>query len=265
MARVARLEAQRQQQLAESPYTAFYRAKFRKDAKLARDKTSKAESSTGHQPAVSVPLADPVLNSEDLLQAWNPRKHRQTTGNDASIKSESLSPRRGSGPSSAATNASTTQQASSKPTSTRNKLDNVLDIAGNLSGRIGPLPKSRQLSNASESLPDRRKRSDDFGFTDDRRASKQARRPSTAASSPPPTSPTAGGTGSDRRPPEWYSKLPKPNGRRDPIRVPQKLLSPASKALSGMPTSRMDKAKQPNLLQHLLKLTTDCTSSTSCL
>jgi hypothetical protein len=37
---VARLEAQRQQQLAESPYMATYRAKFQamKDAKIARDK-----------------------------------------------------------------------------------------------------------------------------------------------------------------------------------------------------------------------------------
>jgi hypothetical protein len=223
---VARLEAQRQQQLAESPYMAIYRAKFQamKDAKIARDKAVKtepsAEPSTEYQPMASIPSATPASNSEDLLQAWNPRKYRkkEPAGDGTFVKPETLLPESGREPSSITGNTRNTEPASARSGSTRNEPNTAPSTSGSSSTRTGPSSKIRQSSNASETLPDRRKRSSDAALHDDRRpsAAKQPKRSSNATSSQLPTVLAAGRSGADRQPPQWYKDLPKPKGTRGP-------------------------------------------------
>jgi hypothetical protein len=219
---VARLEAQRQQQLAESPYMAMYRAKFQamKDAKIARDRAVKPEPSSEHQTMASVPPATPASNSEYPLHACNPRKHRkrESAGDGTIVKPETLLPESGSGPSSTTGNTRITEPASSGQGSTRNEPNSAPSTAGSSSTRTGPLSKIRQSSNASETLPDRRKRSSDAALHDDRRpsAAKQPKRTSNATSSQLPTVLAAGRSGADRQPPQWYKDLPKPKGTRGP-------------------------------------------------
>jgi hypothetical protein len=217
---VARFEAQRQQQLAESPYKAIYLEKFRamKAAKTARDRAAKAKPSTEPRVMTSITPAEPAPEGEDLLRAWNPRKQpkKEFTGNNTIVKTESLLPENESGPSSTARTA-IAGPASSGLGSTRNEPNTSPGTAGNPSTRTWPSPRTRKSSSASETLPDRRKRSSDAALNSDRRpsAAKQPKCTSNAAALPSPTLPTAGPSGVDRQPPQWYKDLPKPNGTRD--------------------------------------------------
>lgn len=213
----------------DSPYTAIYRAEFRarKDAKIARAKAKavKEEPLTVHQSPSSVPPRKPSSDDEDPLQAWKPRKHRhkqepspEIADNDTIVGKRTLLPGSGSALSPATTKKLVVDTTSSELALREQKLNAGHDTTGSPSTRIGPSPKSRQSSGASESLPDQRKRSAGSALFDDRRssASKQAKRTSTAGpSSRLPILSTVRRTGVDRQPPDWYKALPKPKGTRE--------------------------------------------------
>lgn len=204
---------------AESKLTNDYKERFqaRKDAKLAREKALKAESSTEEQSLLSVPPVSTASDSEDPLQVWAPRKQPlDRPRNENPVHGGTLASRRDSMPAVAHTPA--VNPASPRPAPKQAKVGETSVFSGSVSRTSAPPPppKSRQSSSASETLAERRKRPADSTLHDDRGpgAPKQVRRTSNAASPPLPSTETARPTGADRQPPAWYKALPKPNGTR---------------------------------------------------
>lgn len=209
---------------ATDKYRAMYQA--RKDAKLAREaaqgeevKPLKAEPSTTEQNLASVPPMDTQSDDENPIAALNPRQHRRDqSSNETHNKDSSTNPSRK--PSlSAASNIPATNAANSAPSPKRVASGDTPKTNGGFSIAVEPPPKSRRssASSMSESLPERRRRPADSALHDDRRASgsKQARKSSSAPSPQTATTELTRGTGVDRKPPKWYTDLPKPKGTRE--------------------------------------------------
>lgn len=209
---------------ATDKYRAMYQA--RKDAKLAREaalrekmKPLKTEPSTTEQNLASVPPMDTQSDDENPISAWNPRQHRRDrSSNETQNKDASTNPNRK--PSlSAASNIPATNAANSAPSPKRVASGDTPKTNGGFSRAVEPPSKSRRssVSSTSESLPERRKRPADSALHDDRRASgsKQARKSSSAPSTQTATTELTRGTGVDRKPPKWYTDLPKPKGTRE--------------------------------------------------
>lgn len=208
---------------ATDKYRAMYQA--RKDAKLAREaaqrgevKPLKAEPSTTEPTLASVPPMDSQSDNENPLSAWNLRQHRRNhSGNENQNKDASaiLSKK----PSlSAASDLPASNAASPGPSARRVTSGDVPQNNGSFSRAAEPPPTSRRSSTSSAtSLPDRRKRPAETALQDDRRASgpKHTRVSSSAASPQVATTEPSRLTGADRKPPKWYTDLPKPKGTRE--------------------------------------------------
>ena len=235
---------------AADKYRIEYQA--RKDAKLAREaaqreeqKPLKAEPETAEQTLASVPpIEDAQSDDENPIQNWKPRQHRrERSGSEIRSKDASSTILSGRLPVgggtdlpagnssvisgtrqlslSAADNVPAGNATDSGPSPRLVTLGDVSKNNGGLFSRtFESLPKSRRssASSASESLSDRsKKRPADSAPYDDRRASgsKHARKSSSAASPQVATMELPRGTGVDRKPPKWYTDLPKPKGTRE--------------------------------------------------
>lgn len=208
---------------ATDKYRAIYQAQ--KDAKLAREaaqrdeeKSLKTEPSATEPTLASVTPMDTQSDNDDPIHAWNPRQHRREhaaneTQNEAASTIPSQEPLL-----SAANDTPASNAASPGPSPRPVTLGTVPKSNDVFSRAAEPPPTSRRSSTSSAtSLPDRRKRSAESALQDDRRASgpKQARKSSSAASPQTATTEPSRLTGADRKPPKWYTDLPKPKGTRD--------------------------------------------------
>lgn len=234
----------------ESKATDKYRAEYqaRKDAKLAREaaqreeeKPLKAEPETAEETLASVPPIEDAQSDDEIpIQNWNPRQHRrEQSGGEVQNKDVSAIPSRQPSLSTVTDMPSGNASAISKtkilslstgadepagntanpgPSPRRVTLGDIPKNNGGFSRAVEPPPTSRRSSTSStSSLPDRRKRPAESALQDDRRASgsKHARKSSSAAPPQLATTDLPRGTGVDRRPPKWYTDLPKPKGTRE--------------------------------------------------
>lgn len=218
----ARYREYMEQKFEESPKLAEYKAKFqaRKDAKLAREAAARKEVSEEHQPSSSVPLEHDAAAGANPLQAWNPRKHPMNknyaqelpTDPKLSVPHQPKVPRHTNDPAFNARRPPDTGLGSTK----LGELKTTLSFSDKSTPR-NATPSSRKSSSASETLPSRPKRPADHSIHEDARPKlpKRPRRSSSISLSEVSEQIMVRSTGINRRPPQWYKELPKPNNTRD--------------------------------------------------
>lgn len=211
----------------DSKTTDKYRTMYQalKDAKLAREaaqrdevKPLKTEPSTAEQTPASVPPMDTQSDNEDPISARNPRQYRRDQSGNGNQNKDACAIPSKKYSLSAASKLPARNAASPGPSPRRVTPVDVPQNNGSFSRAAEPPPTSRRSSTSSAtSLSDRRKRPAESALQDDRRASgpKQARKSYSAASPQTATTELSRATGVDRKPPKWYTDLPKPKGTRD--------------------------------------------------